>query len=134
MTFDLYSTTAAPAPAKPTATTTLEALAAAEWQQIDDGEWQLEWRDHTDYGEGDEEGNWSCRLFYDDGEWIYDFEHDFRGGEQIGNGTGVSSIDDVEKAKMEARRRLESWIDRWTQSAEENLWRAEKEAEEEGDE
>lgn len=120
MTFDLYGT-AAPAKQR---VTTLEALAAAEWTQLPDLSWQLVWNDHTDYadGEGDCHGGsgiWSCHLYRDDGDWIYDFEHCCRGGPQNTNGLDLDAAVPAEVAKVAAKKALRHWIKEWTYAVDE---------------
>lgn len=112
MTFDLYGIDA---PAK-RRITTIDALAAAEWTQLPDGMWQLEWDDHTDYGDGDEEGHWTCWLYHDDGDWAFDFEHCYRGGPQDNNGLGLDGATPVAMAQAATKKSLINWIDRWTDS------------------
>ena len=124
MSFDLYGPcNAAPAP-KPT-TTTLDALQAAEWTQLSDGRWQLQWRDHTDYGEDgcvdDNTGTFTCVLDSEGpANWSYDYWHSHRGGEQIGNDLGC---DDpyVEDAKTALRAEMAAMVGRWEQGIEEYL-------------
>ena len=113
MTFDLYGPAA---PAEQPKATTIDALAAADWTQLPDGKWQLTFDDHTDYGDGDEEGHWRCWLYVDDGDWIYDFEHCYRGGPQDNNGLDLDSAAPVAVAQAATTKALERWIDRWTDS------------------
>lgn len=112
MTFDLYGT-AAPAKKR---ITTIDALAAANWTQLPDGKWQLTFTDHTDYGDGDEEGHWTCWLYIDDGDWIYDFEHCYRGGPRDNNGLDLESTAPVAVAQAATKEALGHWINRWTDS------------------
>lgn len=127
MPFDLYGTTA-PAPAP--ALTTAEALKAPEWTLRPDGKWQLVLSDHTEYNDEHGGGEWTCHLYVDDGDWIYDFDHDFRGGPQDKNGTDLDAAAPVEVAQAEVKRSLRLWTGRWTDSAQEDLRAAAKPAKE----
>lgn len=115
MKFDLYGSLS-PQPKM----TTVDALKAAVWTRVAVTTWELVWQDHTEYADSNgDSGEWMCQLEFIDGEWVYDFEHDFRGGPQNGNGTGLGTSASLEVVQAKAKRGLENWIDRWTDSAEE---------------
>ena len=125
MKFDFY-VSLSPQPSIPTVTT-LDALQAATWGVMPDGTYYLTWDDHTEYadakiaGDGD---TWTCALSFEDGEWTFDFEHDSRAGLQDSNGTGLDSSVPIEVVQAAAKRRLANWIERWTQSADDDCWAA----------
>lgn len=124
MTFDLYGTTAAPRkPAK----TTLDELAAATWQQLPSGRWQLMWDDRTpDYGDQDGTGGYfTCELYGHGKHWAYDYWHSERGGEQLYNGIEYDG-ENAFKALDEVRNRMVHWIDAWTYEQECAAARAER--------
>src|SRR5690606_26444547 len=76
--------------------TTLDALAAAEWQLVD-GKWTLSWDDLCDYADESDSGSWTCWLSPAPdahGEFEFEFIHSDRGGEQI----GAVGADDIEAA------------------------------------
>lgn len=125
MTFDLYGTAAASSPATKTKPTTLEALKAAEWTQLDDGRWQLQWRDHTDYGDDgcvdDNDGHFTCILDAEGpANWSYDYDHSHRGGPQVGNDLDCGAAY-VEDAKIALREEMVEMVERWEQGTKEYL-------------
>jgi hypothetical protein len=131
MEFDLYPAPPQSMQVKPAATT-LDALEAAEWTCICEGVWELTWADHTAYADAcheDEGAKWMCQLSRQDGRWIYDFDHDHRGGPQVGNGIDVDDDASIEEAQAACKNGLEHWIQRWTDAAEEDRQQAEKDAE-----
>jgi hypothetical protein len=108
--------------------TTLEALAAAEWQFVD-GEWTLSWDDLCDYDDGSASGSWTCWLSPEPdahGQFEFEFEHSDRGGPQ----GGAVGADDIEAAKKSVRRYLEVWLDRWIANLDDARYRREWEGQE----
>lgn len=107
MTFDLYGSS--PAKAAPI-TTTIEALQAARWTRVTSDTLELVRSDHTQYLDGslgDEDAEWTCQLWLENGLWVFDFEHDFRGGPQEGNGTGLDASTPVVLAQEKVKKSLE---------------------------
>jgi hypothetical protein len=123
MSFDLYATTAiAKTLSLGPTITTLDALAVAEWIQLVDGNWQLQWRDHTDYGaEGgidDNTGTFTCTLRVKGwNKWVYDCWHSHRGGERDDIDLRCPGAF-VEDAKQELRTVMERMVKDWTESVE----------------
>ena len=65
---------------------------------------------------GGEGGTWTCDLYVDGETYVYDFEHDSRGGPQHGNGTDIDIDEPVERAMEMARKHIGYFIERWTEA------------------
>lgn len=103
MTFDLYGSL--PTKATPIMTT-IDALHATEWTRIVQDTLELSWADHTKYHDGVPCGGgaeWTCQLSIEDGRWVFDFEHGFRGGPQEGNSTGLDASTPSAEAQVQVK-------------------------------